>query len=56
MGDIFVGVNNALLEFLGEVACAAWAVVLKVLLSEDAFWVQGDPVTSCVVMGSVSKE
>ena len=56
MVDIFVGVNNALLEFLGEVGCAAWAVVLKVLLGEDAFWVQGDPVASCFIVTSISKE
>ena len=56
MGDIFVGVNNALLEVLGEVGCAAWAVGLKVLLGEDAVWVQGDPVASCVVVGPISKE
>ena len=56
MGDIFVGVNNALLEVLGEVGCAAWAVGLKVLLGEDVVWVQGDPVASCFVVGPVSKE
>ena len=56
MGNIFVGVNNALLEFLGEVVCAARAVILKVFLGENAFWVQGYPVASCGVVTLISKE
>ena len=56
MGNIFVSVNNALLEFLGEIVCAAWAVFLKVFLGEDVFWVQGDPVASCFVVTFISKE
>ena len=56
MGNIFVSVNNALLEFLGEVGCAARAVLLKVFLGENAFWVQGDPVATRGVVISISKE